>query len=187
MDVGVALSKEQPASAYEVASFSAWYGMTLCDITEIDAQDSTEIMLSASSFSYGYSFEGITRSISATILITHVLIVLIHTILIVCSRWCYPDIGSIYDIIILIIKSTNSAGMSTETLSLGVSEIKKRNVTLMIREEKDSLKLVLDGSSEVANGFDDKLLTFTDETQEHADFVTLVSSTNPSSTMTSTV
>ncbi|KUJ19540.1 uncharacterized protein LY89DRAFT_667481 [Mollisia scopiformis] len=126
------------------AFFFESYSMVLENISEVDLVNSIEVFPIASHYGYSYSAEGVTRRIAVGILLVHIFIALVHTVLVLWHGWSYPDLETIYDIVILAIGSSTSTIGSESSSTVGVAELKKENFTFKVQEVSCSrLELVV--------------------------------------------
>jgi hypothetical protein len=115
-------------------------GIILQNISEVDTGNTTAIYLTGAQYGYGYSTDGITRRLGIGVLLTHVLIVVIHTALIGWYGWSCTDFESIYDLVVLAIKVPTGLSQVLPP----VSKLKKHDVTVKLQEISGSeIELVL--------------------------------------------
>lgn len=127
-DLGSVLNLQEPN-----ADSQSPLGITLQDTSKVDGLNATRYAITTSRYSYNYSVDGVTRQLGIGALLTHVLISLVHTVLVVWYGWKRPDLESIYDLVVLAIKSSTSISISDENISTSSVVRKKQNITIKVQ------------------------------------------------------
>jgi hypothetical protein len=109
---------------YEALLLSA-ENVILLNISEVDMGNTTAFDITQFRYGYSYSMSGSTRRLSVSVLLTHVLIALIHTALVVRYGWRCPDLKCLCNLLVL---ATNSSrGPTLETTREGIAPPKPYN------------------------------------------------------------
>ncbi|CAG8950145.1 hypothetical protein HYFRA_00008380 [Hymenoscyphus fraxineus] len=123
------------------------------EISSINLQKSTELVIRLSRFGYGYSAGGTTRYIAIGILLAYIAITTIHIVFVLWYSWSCTDLDSLYDLVNLAVSS--SRDLPDDVVSFGLAELKKQNVNVKAEERADSeLRMVLNSYS-VRDSVDD--------------------------------
>jgi hypothetical protein len=101
----------------------------------------TALEISRSQYGYSYSMVGLARRLSTGILLTHALIVLIHTTLVVWYKWRCDGLQSLTDLFVLTVDSSRTLSQGTS-----LSEKGKDKCTIKVKHlTDDQLGLEIDG------------------------------------------
>jgi hypothetical protein len=152
MDTDLVIGIDYDASVWNTSNDTA----IVINNANINMSNTTALIMTIFRNGYSYSMEGITRKLAVAILLTHILLVIIHTVVVVSYGWKSPALNSLSDAFSLAINTPpsetpgrqNSSAVKIQSVSDGclgfVLDDGGKSGDLEMRD-KDEVKVMVEG------------------------------------------